>query len=70
MLPKIVVLMLVIWKIRVKYKMAIFLKTALNSESSTLPKMSDILGTVLSQKLRPLQQLKNESCFAPCCSRL
>ena len=60
---KIVALMPVIWKIWVKSMMAI-LKTALNSESSALLKMSDMVGTVLSQKPRRLQRFRNESSSA------
>ena len=39
-------------------------KIVLNSESSALLKMSDMVGTVLSQKPRRLQRFRNESSFA------
>jgi len=41
-----------------------FFKIVLNSESSALLKMSDMVGTVLSQKPRRLQRFRNESSFA------
>ena len=40
------------------------LKIVLNSESSALLKMSDMVGTVLSKKPRRLQRFRNESSFA------
>ena len=41
-----------------------FFKVALNSESSALLKMSDMVGIELSQKPRRLHRFRNESSFA------